>query len=92
MFTQMLEKKIIKLFKEREFVAIIKKYKQLENINVVIPETPNAIRPEQKRNNLDIWTSSRRNDAVKLKGKHVLMVLHRGVTYPLKKINNQLYP
>ena len=53
MFTQMSAKKAIKLFKERSFAFIFKGYTQLEYMNVVVPENPNVLTPEQKKNNLD---------------------------------------
>ena len=48
MFTKIPENKGIKLFKERAVASIFKEYKQLDYMNVVGPENPNFLTPEQK--------------------------------------------
>ena len=82
MLTKMSAKKGIKLFKKIVVKAIVKDYKRLDDMNVVVLENPDVITPEKSKNHLELWTSSRINDAVKLKGKHVLIVVIRGGTYP----------
>ena len=52
MFTKMSARKVIKSFKERAVAAVVNKYTQLENTDVVGTENPNVLTPEQKRNSL----------------------------------------
>ena len=52
MFTQMSEKKGIKLFMERTVTVILKEWTQIDNVNVVVPENPDALTPRHKRKSI----------------------------------------
>ena len=54
MFTQMSAKKGIKLFNECTVVDNVKVYTPLEDMNVVGPDNPDVITPEQNKNNLEL--------------------------------------
>ena len=92
MFTKISTKKGTILFKERSVADIVKEYTQRYDLNVLGPENPNFLTPNKSENHLELWTSSSINDAVKLKGKNVLPVIHIGDTDPGNTLHHQLYP
>ena len=53
-FTKMSAKKGIKLFNECTVVDNVKGYTPLEDMNVVGPDNPDVITPEQNKNNLEL--------------------------------------
>ena len=51
MFKKISSKKGIELLKERAVVDIVKEYKQLDYINVVLPENPDVPTPGKNKKN-----------------------------------------
>ena len=54
MLTKMSAKKGIKLFKKIVVKAIVKDYKRLDDMNVVVLENPDVITPEKSKNHLEL--------------------------------------
>ena len=91
MFTKISTKKGTILFKERAVADIVKEYTQIDDIILWELKPPMCLLPKKVKNHLELCASSRRNYTVKLKGKRLLMVEHRGDTYPDKTLNIQPY-
>ena len=91
MLTKIWAKKGIELFKERAVADIVKEYTQIDAIILWELKPSMCLLPKKVENHLELCASSRRNYRVNLKGKRLLMVEHRGDTYPDKTLNIQPY-